>query len=98
MLWAVEPRFWPVVALAGLFRAAAAWAVAGWVLHDPLTRKQWGWVPVQDLISFFRVDWGILWECSSVAGPKMLCVARRALSSGSLRCTVGERPWPNGSC
>ncbi len=53
LLWAVAPRFWPLVALAGVFRAAAAWAVAGWVLHDPLTRRQWWWVPVQDLISFF---------------------------------------------
>ena len=30
----------------------AAWAVAGWVLHDPLTARRWWLVPVQDLVSF----------------------------------------------
>ena len=30
----------------------AAWAVAGWVLHDPLTRRRWWLVPLQDVVSF----------------------------------------------
>jgi ceramide glucosyltransferase len=33
-------------------RALAAWAVAGWVLHDPLTARRWWLVPVQDVVSF----------------------------------------------
>ena len=53
LLWAVEPRAWPLVVLAAAFRAAAAWAAAGWVLRDPLARRQWWLVPVQDLLSFF---------------------------------------------
>ena len=52
LLWALEPGWWPLVVLTAVFRAAAAWAVAGWVLHDPLTRKRWWLVPVQDLLSF----------------------------------------------
>lgn len=53
LLWVAEPHAWPLIVLTGVFRAAAAWAVAGWVLHDPLARKQWWLVPVQDLLSFF---------------------------------------------
>jgi ceramide glucosyltransferase len=52
LLWGLAPGWWPLVALTAVFRAAAAWAVAGWVLHDPLTRKRWWLVPVQDLLSF----------------------------------------------
>ncbi len=52
LLWALKPGWWPLVVLTAVFRAAAAWAVAGWVLHDPLTRKRWWLVPVQDLLSF----------------------------------------------
>ena len=53
LLWAAEPRAWPLVVISGAFRAAAAWAVAGWVLHDLLTRSRWWLVPFQDLLSFF---------------------------------------------
>jgi len=53
LLWAAEPRAWPFVVLSGAFRAAAGWAVAGWVLHDPLTRNRWWLVPFQDLLNFF---------------------------------------------
>lgn len=51
-LWGLEPRAWPLVLLTVMFRAAAAWAVAGRVLSDPLTRRQWWLVPVQDVVSF----------------------------------------------
>jgi ceramide glucosyltransferase len=53
LLMALKPDWWPVLALTALFRALAAWAVAGWVLHDPLTAKRWWLVPVQDMVSFF---------------------------------------------
>jgi len=47
-----RPAWWPVLAIAAVFRAMAAGAVAGWVLHDPLTRRRWWLVPLQDIVSF----------------------------------------------
>jgi ceramide glucosyltransferase len=52
LLIALKPDWWPVLALTALFRALAAWAVAGWVLHDPLAARRWWLVPVQDVVSF----------------------------------------------
>lgn len=52
LLVALAPGAWPLAALAAVARALAAWAVAGWVLHDPLTARRWWLVPVQDLVSF----------------------------------------------
>jgi ceramide glucosyltransferase len=52
LLAAVRPSWWPALAVTGLFRAAAAWAVAGWVLHDELTARRWYLVPLQDVASF----------------------------------------------
>jgi len=52
LLWAVQPGWWPVVAVTALVRAAVAWAVAGGVLHDRLTARLWYLVPVQDIASF----------------------------------------------
>jgi len=52
LLWLVAPKLWPLVAVTGLFRTLAAWSAAGWVLHDPLTRRRWWLIPIQDLISF----------------------------------------------
>ncbi len=51
LLWLAVPRLWPVAPLTVLFRALAAWSTAGWVLHDPLTRRRWWLIPIQDLIS-----------------------------------------------
>jgi ceramide glucosyltransferase len=52
LFWAASPQWWPVVALTVAFRAAAAWATAGVALDDPLTRRVWFLVPLQDLASF----------------------------------------------
>jgi ceramide glucosyltransferase len=49
---AVVPAWWPVFFVATGFRAAAAWAAAVRVLDDPLTRRNWWLVPLQDLASF----------------------------------------------
>jgi ceramide glucosyltransferase len=46
------PSWWPLAAAAILLRAAAGWAVAAGVLHDPLTRRLWWLVPVQDVAGF----------------------------------------------
>ena len=44
---------WPtILAVTAAFRASAAWAVAGHVLHDPLTRTRWWLVPIQDILGF----------------------------------------------
>ncbi len=52
LLWAARPEWWPLALAAALFRAAAAWATAGWVLRDRLTARRWWLVPVQDAASF----------------------------------------------
>ncbi|HSW50384.1 MAG TPA: bacteriohopanetetrol glucosamine biosynthesis glycosyltransferase HpnI [Bryobacteraceae bacterium] len=52
LLLAAEASWWPVLIAAALLRALSAWAVAGWVLHDPLTLRRWFLVPVEDLVSF----------------------------------------------
>lgn len=52
MLWAAAPAWWPVAAVAVLMRALAGWATAGHVLRDPLTRRLWWLVPLQDMLSF----------------------------------------------
>jgi ceramide glucosyltransferase len=52
LLCAVKPEWWPVLGVAALARAAAGWATAGHVLHDPLTRRLWWLTPLQDIASF----------------------------------------------
>ncbi len=52
LLLAIAPGWWPLAAAAAVLRALAAWAVAGWVLDDPLTARRWWLVPVQDLFGF----------------------------------------------
>ncbi len=52
LLVALHPALWPLLIATALFRAAAAWAPASWVLRDSLTRSHWYLVPVQDLASF----------------------------------------------
>jgi ceramide glucosyltransferase len=47
-----RPAWWPLLAITAVFRAVAAWAVAEWILHDPLTRRRWWLVPLQDIASF----------------------------------------------
>lgn len=52
LLMALKPAWWPLLAAAAVLRACAAWATAGWVLHDRLTARRWWLVPLQDLASF----------------------------------------------
>ena len=51
-LWAVLPATWPALLLTVLLRAQAGHATAETVLHDPLCRRQWYLVPLQDILSF----------------------------------------------
>jgi ceramide glucosyltransferase len=62
LLVAVIPAGWPVLVAATVFRAAAAWATAGRVLHDPLTRRLWWIVPLADVASF------VLWLAAFFGG------------------------------
>jgi len=52
LLWLANPAWWPAIAVAAVFRAAAAWATAGYVLRDPLTARLFWLLPVQDLAAF----------------------------------------------
>ena len=49
---AIVPKFWFVLLVTAFLRAFTANATAGWVLHDPLCRRWWFLIPVQDLLSF----------------------------------------------
>jgi len=51
-LVAARPEWWPVLGLVAVVRSIAGWATAGGVLSDSVCRRQWYWVPVQDLLSF----------------------------------------------
>jgi ceramide glucosyltransferase len=67
ILWAVRPGWWPVLAAAAVFRAVAAWATSQLVLRDPLTRRLWWLVPLQDIAGFLAWIGGffgntILWR------------------------------------
>jgi ceramide glucosyltransferase len=66
LLWLAVPRLWPAIAVTIVFRALAAWSTADRVLHDPLTRRRWWLIPIQDVMSmlvwvagFFgrTIDW-----------------------------------------
>ncbi len=52
LLLALVPAALPLFVFTMILRTLAAWAVAGWVLHDPLTARRWWLVPLQDLLSF----------------------------------------------
>lgn len=51
-LVAAMPSAWPALAVTALLRAWAAHATAARVLHDPLCRREWYLVPLQDMLSF----------------------------------------------
>jgi ceramide glucosyltransferase len=67
LLWAVMPAWWPAVVVTAIFRAAAGWATAAHALRDPLVRRLWWLVPLQDVASFLAWAGGffgntILWR------------------------------------
>lgn len=43
---------WPILVIAAVLRALAADAVSNWTLGDPLSGRNWFWIPVQDLVGF----------------------------------------------
>ncbi|MEI9971089.1 MAG: bacteriohopanetetrol glucosamine biosynthesis glycosyltransferase HpnI [Ignavibacteriota bacterium] len=67
LLCAISPAWWPLLAVTVALRASAVWATAGHVLRDPLTRRRWWLVPLQDVAAL--LVWGagffgntILWR------------------------------------
>jgi ceramide glucosyltransferase len=65
-----QPHWWPLLAATAAMRAAAAWAIAGPTLHDPLCRRRWYLIPVQDALSF------VFW-CAGFFGNTILWRNRR---------------------
>lgn len=49
---AAYPTAWPVLFLTLMLRAGAAFATAGSIVRDPITKKEWWLLPVQDVIGF----------------------------------------------
>ncbi len=52
ILVAVAPGWWPLSLAAVAFRYAAAWSTAVPVLNDPLFRRRWWLLPLQDVMAF----------------------------------------------
>lgn len=52
LLCLVYHAAWPVVLLTLVLRSLAAAATAHYVLHDPVTQKEWWLLPLQDVIGF----------------------------------------------
>src|SRR5262249_60313385 len=52
LLWAVYAPAWPALLLALLLRVGAAIATSESVLRDPVLRRQWWLLPVQDVLGF----------------------------------------------
>jgi ceramide glucosyltransferase len=52
LLCAVWPPAWPLLLATLLLRTGAATATAVFVLRDPLTKKQWWLLPIQDVLGF----------------------------------------------
>ena len=75
-----------MIIVTAMFRALAAWSTAEWVLHDPLTRRNWWLVPVQDLVSLLVWVWGFFGRTIDWRGRRY-----RFLSGGRLQF-VGSAP------
>jgi ceramide glucosyltransferase len=52
LLFALAPVIWPALLATCVLRAFAAQATAGQVLADPLSKRRWWLIPLQDLLSF----------------------------------------------
>jgi len=52
LVCAAQPEWWLALVLALALRGLAAWAVGVWVLRDPLTRRRWWLLPLQDILAW----------------------------------------------
>jgi ceramide glucosyltransferase len=85
LLCAAKPEWWPVLAATAVFRAAAAWATAWYVLRDRLTLRLWWLVPIQDVIGF------LVWA-AGFFGNTILWRGRKyyLLSDGRFELVAGD--------
>jgi ceramide glucosyltransferase len=70
LLCALYPEWWPVLAVTVVLRALAGWATAEHVLRDPVGRRYWWLVPLQDVVSF------LVW-CAGFFGNTILWRGRK---------------------
>ena len=49
LLWIASPQGWEIAVPALLVRAAVVWATGIWVLRDPLVKRYWWLVPLEDI-------------------------------------------------
>jgi len=52
LLCAAYPSAWPAIVVTFALRSVAAVATARYVVHDPVTQRQWWLLPFQDVIGF----------------------------------------------
>jgi ceramide glucosyltransferase len=71
-LWILAPGAWELAVAALLFRAAAQWAAAAWVLHDPLVARYWWLLPVEDFASFTTWTLGFFGKTITWRGRKLV--------------------------
>jgi ceramide glucosyltransferase len=75
LLWMVWPGAIGFVLLAVLFRAGVAWATAGQILRDPLIRRYWWLLPLEDISGFLTWVLGFFGKSITWRGRKLV-VAR----------------------
>jgi ceramide glucosyltransferase len=94
-----KPEWWPLLPATLAIRALAAWAAAGWVLHDRLTARYWWLTPVQDLVSFAFWIAGFFGNSIAWRGRRYVLLRdgrMRLAESGEIGCAVTEEPPTGG--
>ena len=85
MMVAIRPHWWPFAAVAVVFRGVVAWVVAGQVLNDALTAREWYLVPRQDFASFFTWISGFFGNTIEWRGQR-----HAVLPNGMFKAEVGD--------
>jgi ceramide glucosyltransferase len=74
-------RLWPALLAALAFRAALAWVTARVILKDPLMRRQWWLLPVEDVSSFVVWTLGFFGKTILWRGRKLVVARDGALEA-----------------
>jgi ceramide glucosyltransferase len=75
LVWMAAPGAWGLVLIALFFRAGVAWATAVQILDDPLIRRYWWLLPVEDVSGFLTWVLGFFGKSITWRGRKLV-VAR----------------------